>query len=56
MFGQRDLEVVLRDQPRLNEAFPDLFAHSILLTTRCAARHLRSIPLVLQHLHNKGRN
>ena len=45
---ERDLEIVLRDQPRLNQTFPDFLAHSVLLATRCAARDLRSIPRALQ--------
>ena len=53
VFGERDLEIVLRDQARLNETFPDFLAHSALLCA-CAARDLRSIPLVLQHVVFNG--
>ena len=33
VLGERDLEIVLRDQPRLNETFPDFLAHSVPLST-----------------------
>src|SRR5207244_4017870 len=47
MVGERDLKVVLRDQPRLYETFPDFLAHSIPLILPAPLPLARAQPAIL---------